>query len=108
MTTLGCSVSNCAYNKEELCCRPDIKVSGQDAASSCETCCSSFLDASGGAQNSISYVQPNTSLDVHCDAESCEFNREQKCGADQISIRPDSGSGSAPEQNSQCESFQPK
>lgn len=108
MTTLGCSVSNCAYNKESLCCRPDIQVSGPRASTSCETCCSSFLEAAGSAQDSVSYVLPNASLEVHCDAKSCTFNSHEQCGADQITIRSESGDGGAPEQNSECGSFQAK
>ncbi|NLJ31396.1 MAG: DUF1540 domain-containing protein [Clostridiales bacterium] len=108
MTTLGCNVMNCAYYKDSLCCRPDIQVSGPRAGTSRETCCSSFTKASDGAQNSVSYALPNTSVEVRCDVKSCAFNSRERCGAEQISICAEDEGGSAPEQNSECGSFRPK
>ena len=31
MTKLNCTVKNCYYNKESMCCRDGIKVGGTDA-----------------------------------------------------------------------------
>lgn len=105
MTNLGCSVMNCAYYKDNLCCRPDIQVSGPNASTAGDTCCTSFLAASTGTQNSVSYVLPNTSAEIYCDAKNCAFNRSERCGADEITIRSD-GSGSTAEQSTKCGSFQ--
>ena len=39
MTQLNCSVRNCNYNEDALCCRDQIKVEGSSATASNETCC---------------------------------------------------------------------
>ena len=47
MPALRCTAVKCVYNKEELCSKGDIKVSGDHAKSVDETCCSSFKERTG-------------------------------------------------------------
>lgn len=107
MTTLGCSVMNCTYNQNYLCCRPDIKVSGPNASVANQTCCASFQDATGGAQNSASYVLPNTSLEIYCSARNCTFNQNEHCDAQRISIQSE-GAYANEESETKCGSFRHK
>ena len=50
MTQLNCSVRNCNYNEDALCCRDQIKVEGSSATASNETCCGSFAESEQGLQ----------------------------------------------------------
>ncbi|MBE6830264.1 DUF1540 domain-containing protein [Clostridium sp. KNHs216] len=87
MTNLHCDVMTCANNRDNFCCRPEIQVSGRQAQDSEETCCSSFLDATDGAQNSVGCSLPNTALDIYCEAENCRFNSNERCDANEISVQ---------------------
>ena len=48
MTRLDCSVVNCAYNKEDSCCKDNIHVGGKNAKVTDETCCESFREKKDG------------------------------------------------------------
>lgn len=104
MTNLECNVTNCANNNNNLCCRPDIKVSGPAACSAEQTCCSSFVDADSGAQASVGYSDPNISLEILCSAKNCTFNTDERCRADHISVRSE-GSYPDTESKTECASF---
>lgn len=105
MTNLECSVFNCANNKDNLCCRPDIHVNGPSACASEQTCCSSFVDATAGAQNSTGYSFPNTSLQISCDARNCTFNQNERCSADHIRVSPEEQFPDT-ESKTECASFE--
>ena len=42
MTILKCSAMTCVYNKEQLCSKGDIDVTGENATSANETSCGKF------------------------------------------------------------------
>jgi hypothetical protein len=47
-----------------------------------------FQDRSEDApQNAVDSLSPNSSLEIHCDAANCEYNRNRACAADHIDIR---------------------
>ena len=54
MPQLRCSAQNCAHNSEQCCCRGEIKVAGNEAQHSENTCCSNFYEDQGGARNAVS------------------------------------------------------
>ncbi len=91
MTHLQCDVKNCANYKDELCCKPDIKIDGPCACGCEQTCCSSFFDAgSSGAENSVGYNNlPNLALEIDCSANNCVYNTNNKCFADEVSVNPE-------------------
>lgn len=107
MTQLQCDVMNCANNKDNCCCKPNIQVNGPCACGAEQTNCSSFLDATNSAQNSTGYSMPNTSLDVDCDASNCIFNSREKCSAEQISVSAEGDKPDTPSKT-ECASFQCK
>lgn len=87
MPLLSCMVTNCVYNKDELCSRGEIKVGGHEAKIADETCCDSFRDKnSGAAKNAVSSGCGCSSIHVACEACSCKFNEDKKCSAREISI----------------------
>ena len=47
MTILKCSAMTCVYNKEQLCSKGDIDVTGENATSANETSCGSFRESTG-------------------------------------------------------------
>jgi len=49
MTILKCSAMTCVYNKEQLCSKGDIDVTGENATSANETSCGSFRERTGTA-----------------------------------------------------------
>ena len=49
MTTLKCSATTCMYNKEQLCSKGDIDVTGENATTANETSCGSFRERSGNS-----------------------------------------------------------
>ncbi len=83
MTTLGCTVDTCGYNKDCCCCRSNIVVGGDSATCKDDTCCTSFKEEHA-CKNSTS--SPNASLNVNCDATQCIYNDNRKCGAPHIDI----------------------
>lgn len=44
MTILDCSVTGCMYNEANCCHKGNIKVEGEDAKESEDTCCGSFAE----------------------------------------------------------------
>lgn len=107
MTNLHCEVNNCGNNKDNFCCRPDIRVGGPRSGASAQTFCANFVDArdsSGMPQNAIDQTSPNPSLDIHCEAEKCVYNQNRACSADTISIRTNRASNG--QIKTECASFQ--
>lgn len=104
MTNLECNVNNCANNKSNLCCRPDIQVNGPVASNAEQTCCSSFVDSGTSAQASVGYADPNIALEISCSAKNCSFNTDERCHADHISVRSE-GAYADTESKTQCASF---
>ena len=84
MTRLDCSVVNCAYNKEDSCCKDNIHVGGKNAKVTDETCCESFREKKDGMTNSNAI--PSKPTEVACEAECCCYNHSCKCAADQIQV----------------------
>lgn len=105
MTNLHCDVMSCSNNRDNLCCRPEIQVSGRQAWGSEQTSCSSFLDATDSLQNAIGCSLPNTALDVYCEAENCTFNSNERCSANEISVKTGDSSPHSPSAT-ECASFQ--
>lgn len=91
MTDLKCSVTNCYYNKEKLCCLDSIKVDGTTAEVSDETACASFKDKQGNTfSNSCSCgSSPNHSINIECTAEKCVYNNACRCTASEIDVKGD-------------------
>ena len=69
MSNLECHVSTCAYYAENRCCKSGIHVSGSQAQTSADTCCSSYASKNAAASNSIARNDyPNNSSEISCDA----------------------------------------
>ncbi|WP_283675212.1 DUF1540 domain-containing protein [Butyricicoccus sp. Marseille-Q5471] len=87
MTNLQCSVNSCGSNKEGCCCRPSIKVAGQQAQACSDTCCHSYTPKSDAPSNSADFERPNLSLEIGCSACNCVHNDGHKCGADCVCVK---------------------
>lgn len=105
MTHLQCNVMNCANNKDDCCCKPDIQINGPCACGSEQTCCSSFSDATSSTENAVGYSLPNLALEIDCDAKNCTYNEGNKCYAESINV---SSEGNNPDTASktECSTFQ--
>lgn len=101
MTELRCTVDSCLYNKRECCCRGDIKVDGDGASRTEDTCCSSFEERKGESYTSAT-EHPSKTIDVACDVTNCVYNEDCKCSANSIGI---SGGNACKCTETECASF---
>lgn len=101
MTNLRCDVTNCVYNEEHLCDKSSIKVSGNDANSPKETCCSSFHNNDGSTKNRSSGTA-SLETAIECSAHNCTYNEHAKCNARSIEV---SGLGASNKEATLCSSF---
>ena len=68
MTILKCSAMTCVYNKEQLCSKGDIDVTGENATSANETSCGSFRERTGSFMKDsypIQDVTPSSAIVAH-------------------------------------------
>ncbi len=104
MPDLGCTVTSCVHNKEDMCDKSRILVEGKEATTSRETCCASFRDAKDyGYKNVTNYAGEHT--DVDCEAADCVFNKDMRCSANHIGI---AGGNACECHETECSSFQPR
>lgn len=103
MPLLNCTARTCVYNKEEYCSKGDIVVDGSNAKVADETCCSSFVERSGSAMNSVGEECGCKTIDVNCKACQCTFNNQEKCSADKITI---TGASACHCDETKCGSFE--
>ncbi|RDU25276.1 DUF1540 domain-containing protein [Anaerosacchariphilus polymeriproducens] len=101
MTNLECSVRNCLYNEENRCCKGEIKVGGDEANRTEETCCRSFVERARNVYSNVS-GQPSERLQVRCTAANCKYNDSWKCSASHIGI---AGSNATNWEDTECSSF---
>lgn len=101
MPELKCTVDSCYYNKRECCCKGTIEVTGSKAKSTEETNCESFVERK---RDSISNAteHPCRTIDVVCQATSCQYNDNNMCDAKDIGI---SGTGAHNCSQTECASF---
>lgn len=85
MSDLKCSVNNCTNHKDGCCCRPSIKIDGQNACQCEETCCGSFSPKTD--ENSTGgFCVPNKNVHINCSAQECVYNCENKCCSDHVDV----------------------
>ena len=82
MTILKCSAMTCVYNKEQLCSKGDIDVTGENATSANETSCGSFRERTGSSMKD-SYTDDCgcDKIQIDCKAHNCTYNDNCKCTA---------------------------
>lgn len=67
------------------CSKGDIKVGGEEANTSEETCCASFKERTSESAKS-SMGTPSLKIDVACEACECSYNKDYICDAEKIDI----------------------
>ena len=87
MTILKCSAMTCVYNKEQLCSKGDIDVTGENATSANETSCGSFRERTGSSMKD-SYTDDCgcDKIQIDCKAHNCTYNDNCKCTASSIQV----------------------
>ena len=85
MPDLSCSVVTCVYNKTQRCAKGDIKVEGNLAKVTEETCCASFRPQDGNSMTN-KVGDPKVHANVACDAAKCVYNENHICKAEHIGI----------------------
>lgn len=107
MTSLKCSVENCAYNAEHRCCLNAINVRGPQSDSRYNTVCASFVSKDSAATNATEphMDQPNMELEIHCTAEKCVHHCcGDRCDANCVCVGTYSHDSQCCEET-QCETF---
>ena len=103
MSKLSCSAIHCASNRDNRCCRPQIKVGGDQATESAETCCTSFRPIREGVTNEADFSHVNQTVPITCEAVTCVYNRDRRCEANAVRV----AGGSAHDMGAtRCETFQ--
>lgn len=106
MPALRCSAITCVYNKEELCSKGDILVTGDTANVPDQTSCGSFQERRGDSMtNSCAEGCGCETIQVDCEAGRCVYNDNHKCIASQIGI---AGSNATSSQQTMCGTFHSK
>lgn len=106
MTTLKCSAVTCIYNKDQLCSKGNINVTGEKAEYSDETSCGSFRERSEGtAQNSAHCECGCEEIQIDCKAHNCTYNEHCKCTASAIQV---TGSHAHDSAETNCSTFECK
>ena len=104
MTTLKCSATTCMYNKEQLCSKGDIDVTGENATTANETSCGSFRERSGNSvTNSYASGCGCEKIQIDCKAHNCTYNSDCKCTASSIHV---DGSSAHDASDTKCNTFQ--
>jgi hypothetical protein len=85
----GCSVANCAYNREKQCRTPAITVGPHGE-------CNTFVHASPKA--GIPDVKGGVGA---CQAAGCKFNEALECRAKSVEVATD-------ERHADCQTYDPK
>lgn len=101
MAELKCRVENCTYNRDCLCSKGDILVSGKHAENSEDTNCESFVERRDGACTSA-IEHPCKTISIDCEAVKCVYNSNYKCAAEHVDI---SGCGTCGCRKTRCATF---
>ena len=105
MNKLNCNVTNCASNRDNLCCRDGITVAGASAMNSDGTCCNAFQQEVVGVTNQTMNCDPCAETKIKCEAFQCVYNSNKECTAQDVSIR---GDHAAEKYETRCETFKTK
>lgn len=102
MTILKCSATNCFYNKDMLCSKGAINVTGQNARQADETSCESFRAQNSSASNSADSGCGCKTINIDCKANNCTYNQHCKCTAAAINV---GGSNARSCEETKCDTF---
>lgn len=106
MPALKCSAITCVYNKEELCSKGDIQITGDMAKTPDQTSCGSFQERKGASMtDSCASGCGCDTIQVDCEACKCMYNDDRKCSASQIGI---AGPNATNSQQTMCGTFRCK
>ena len=105
MNQLRCSVTSCANNANDCCCRPDINVGDSSATDRCETKCKSFSSKGDSTTNSVYTESVNPNLYIKCSVNECVHYESGKCVAAAVDI---DGQGASTMSETQCSTFKNK
>lgn len=106
MTILNCTATTCMYNKNQLCSRGEIEVTGAEAKVADETSCGSFHDrSSASVTNSTGQSCGCEKINIDCKAHECTYNEHCKCTASAIDIN---GENACMSRETKCGTFQCK
>lgn len=106
MTVLRCAAVTCMYNKDQLCSKGEIDVTGANAREAEQTSCGSFRErGSGSVTNSVTNGCGCEQIQIDCGANTCIYNEQSKCTASAIQV---DGSNAGTSQETCCNTFQVK
>lgn len=87
MPILNCTVTNCNYNKDRMCCKEQINVEGNAAEDKTSTACGSFKEGTDTYSNTCKCSsEPERKTGIACEAEKCTYNDNKNCTAGHVEI----------------------
>ena len=104
MTILKCSAIKCVYNKDQLCSKGKIDVTGENATNANETSCGSSRNAAAAPwQTALQTAADVKKSQIDCKAHNCTYNDDCKCTASSIQV---DGSNAKASCDTKCDTFQ--
>ena len=104
MTILKCSAVKCIYNKDELCSKGEINVTGESARNPQETSCGSFRERmESSVTNNYAQGCGCEKIQIDCKAYNCTYNDNCKCIASSIQVDSSQADTSG---ETKCSTFQ--
>lgn len=106
MTQLKCDVVHCQSNRDNCCCRQQIRIGGAEATQQQQTCCESFQSTKSCTSNRCgakTTSETNPTMPVRCEATHCVHNCHCECNAPSIQV---SGHTAEKMDQTQCTTFQ--
>lgn len=91
MSKIGCTVTNCFYNKTNGCTASAINVDGKKAFESRSTNCGTFIEQKPGIVSSVDKPQQNT--EISCIATNCFYNKGKRCDASDVLVNGKNAKG---------------
>ncbi|MCT8976406.1 DUF1540 domain-containing protein [Clostridium sp. CX1] len=113
---LRCSAKNCYNNVNEFCIASSIHVMGEEANTSPDTMCDTFLEKTdadamshftnrnlaGEFRQLFSADTVELSPDIVCEAQNCVYNVNRICSADFVQVH---GPNARTSESTECETF---
>lgn len=107
MNKVECHVASCTHHNNNLCQLDKIQVDGPAAKEKGQTCCLSFDEKIGSAQNAVgssSSREASPETGIHCKAGNCSYNSNSKCSANCITVGSSCATVSS-KSGTECSSF---
>ena len=107
MEKINCSVNNCSHCKDGLCYADRVEIKGSASQVKEHTACTSFLESAVYSELTNNTNNNGACSCLICKVGTCEYNSNNLCTLDNISVCPDTNRPNMYTETS-CENFKCK